>query len=84
MEASPEEGKRNLTLQGALTSVYFGTEVNLWTHRLHNTVCFDFPILPCIGIVLATDFLLYYILKHDPIVFADNMTMDEEFVSCYV
>jgi len=31
MEASPEEGKRNLTLQGAFTSLYFGTEVNLGT-----------------------------------------------------
>jgi hypothetical protein len=59
MEASPDEGKRSLTLQGAFTSVYYGTEVNLGTYRVHNTVCFDFPILPCIGIALATDFLLY-------------------------
>jgi hypothetical protein len=83
MEASPEGGKRNLTLQEAFTSVYFGTEVNLGTYWMYNTVCFDFPILPCIGIALATDFLFYYILKHSPMVFADNMAMDEEFVSCY-
>jgi len=84
MGASPEEGKRNITLQGAFTSVCFGTEVNLGTYRLHNTVCFDFPILPCIGTALATDFLFYYILKHGPMVFADNVAIYEESVSCYV
>ena len=56
METSPEEGKRNLTLQGAFTSVYFGTEVNLGTYRVQNTVCFDFPILQCIRIDLAKIF----------------------------
>jgi len=83
MEDSPEEGKRNLTLQGAFTSTYFGTEVNLGTYGVYNTVCFDFPILPCIGIAIATDFLFCYILKHSPMVFADNMAVNEELVSCY-